>query len=384
MTYLRQQYVNYLRKVVDDATVVFAGTVLVNPYLKAEKMKSVSAVSKAIGSRNFMRSMLAITTDAICRMESIGRDDERRLPNYVKDVFLLQLNIVVDGVYIPCLKQACNLLLKTASMIYKQYQASVNNASASSTSSMISFDILDVLVSIGRHREEEVLHFQNIFTKPLSTQPNLLAIVKENRKRSFQQLSKSCKEALYAWEVGIVLYLEKTLAVVQSKFDYSPKSDPIASLLQANAAMASNTGIGVRSSTALYELYSNAMTNIVGGNNEAVRLVPSTACDAVCKTIINVTQAVRKHEDGLQSLDLQQLFWKPFGQQVMALLISHIRKFKISLSGARQLLRDLQEYRHVVQLMNSPETLDMLICLEEICVLLVAPPEEIVKVRLQM
>lgn len=98
------------------------------------------------------------------------------------------------------------------------------------------------------------------------------------------------------------------LASLQSKYDYSPKFDP-----------ATNGG----------------------------RLEPTVACDSACKAIQSIISAVRTYEAKLLGLDLVKVFWRPFGQQVIGVLISHLRRQKISPEGCKFLNRDIKEYSRV-------------------------------------
>ena len=92
MTHIRQQYVAILRKYLDEPALVSSGTVLHLPHMKAERFKSISQIMKSI-TRNLLKSLFAVTTDTVCRMESIGRDDKKKLPVYIKEICLFQLSV---------------------------------------------------------------------------------------------------------------------------------------------------------------------------------------------------------------------------------------------------------------------------------------------------
>ncbi len=296
-----------------------------------------------------MKGIFAVTTDAVCRMESIGRDDKKKLPIYLKELCLLQLGFLNDGIFMPALKQATNLLLKTASSIYKQQSLAIGgpNGSGNAFGSIISYDVLDFLAVLCYYREEFANNFQNIFQRPLLDYPNLLVICKDTRKESFKAIIHHSKETLYAWEVGIVLYLEKTLSSIQSKFDFAPKFDPLATLSNnVNHAMAVVEGNLHNHAVGNHNQPGNHMSSMGNSEIQAV-LSPTTACDAVCKIIIGVTQSVRARDGDMTALDMDHIYWKPFGQQFIAILIAHFRKFKVSQLGAKQILRDLEEYRLV-------------------------------------
>lgn len=72
ITHVRNQYVEYLRRSADDLaslTKVFPGTLFQIPHLKADKMKSIPALFSSVLNQKFVGGILAITTDAVLRME---------------------------------------------------------------------------------------------------------------------------------------------------------------------------------------------------------------------------------------------------------------------------------------------------------------------------
>ena len=73
LTHVRMQYVEHLRRAVDDLSgsqsKVFPGTILQIPHLKAEKMKSIASIVVSVVNQKFVTGVLAITTDAVLRME---------------------------------------------------------------------------------------------------------------------------------------------------------------------------------------------------------------------------------------------------------------------------------------------------------------------------
>jgi hypothetical protein len=98
------------------------------------------------------------------------------------------------------------------------------------------------------------------------------------------------------------------LTSLQSRYDYSPKFDPT-----ANGA----------------------------------RLEPTVACDAACKALQGIISVVRTYETKLLGLDMVKVFWRPLGQQVVGVLISHLRKQKITPEGCKFVNRDIKEYSRV-------------------------------------
>jgi hypothetical protein len=56
---------------------------------------------------------------------------------------------------------------------------------------------------------------------------------------------------------------------------------------------------------------------------------------------------VRAYEPKLLGLDMVKVFWRPLGQQVVGVLISHLRKQKITPEGCKFVNRDIKEYSRV-------------------------------------
>ena len=90
------------------------------------------------------------------------------------------------------------------------------------------------------------------------------------------------------------------------------------------------------------------------------------ACDHVCKAILEISNCVRSQQANVSILNMVELFWRPLGIQLIGLLISHIRKQKITQEGSFVLMRDLEEYCIVGSVLECSETLDMLECIKEI------------------
>ncbi len=333
----RNQYVDCLRRAVDDTNSlakVSAGSVLQLPFLRAEKLKSIGAIVKSVGNKKFLNAIFAITSDAVQRMESIGRDD-KKLPLRGKELFMLQLGFLCEGLFLPWSKACTTMLLKIAS-------------SRSQNSTLPPMELLAALSAvyygIGRLKS----NFEEVFLRPLSIMPNIVAICKDSRRNSIRAVESAAKESLHAWTLCVAVHLEKVLLNLQSKYDYSPKADPLAFRM--------------------------------GGVAQKVVTDPTVACDSVCKAILTVANAVRTNQVNLLGLDLTKLFWKPLGQQVVGALICHLRKQKISPEGTKVLARDLEEYTNIMALMESPATMDMMTCLKQICAVFSAEEHDVAKV----
>jgi hypothetical protein len=141
---------------------------------------------------------------------------------------------------------------------------------------------------------------------------NTIAVCKESRKKAFKSLESGAKGVIFAWSLCVCSYIEKILTNLQSKYDYSPKSDPL-----------------------LYNMRSNQAIDY------------SSACEAVCKALNYVITTVKSQQKYITGLDLKALFWRPFGRQIIGTLISHIRKQKISEEGSVLFMKDIQEYQNV-------------------------------------
>lgn len=362
--HVRNQYVALLRKAVDEhgppangQGKVSAGTVLQLPHFRAERMKSIEQIASTVANRKFLDSIFNVTTDAVTRMESIGRDD-KKLPNHVKDLYLLQLGFIAEGLMLPWSKASITMLLRLA-------------GSKPQNSALPSIEALPSLVALtyGKHRLNT--HFNDIFQRPLSASPNLIAACKEAKKKYFALIRRTANEMLFAWTLCVAAHFDKLLLTLQGKYDYNPILDGLGAAAVAVAAVATNNNMNALLAGPMGKSRFN-FNNVTG---------PTAACDAVCKAFIQVTHAMRRYEQDFVDFDLNSLFWRPMGQQFVGLLIAHIRRQTISVDGARQLRRDLEEYRHITALMNSAETSDMIVCLEEIVSVFEATSgEEVVRV----
>ena len=144
--------------------------------------------------------------------------------------------------------------------------------------------------------------------------PNAVEVCKENRKRAFKSLENSVRVSIFAWSMCIIVHIEKMLFTLQSKYDFAPSAT-------SHGSSANNASKHAASCT--------------------------VACDAVCKELLMVANTVHACEKAIKGLDLMRLFWRPFGQQFIGLLVSHIRRQRVTEEGADMLLNDLNEYINV-------------------------------------
>lgn len=313
------------------------------PALRADRIKSIQQVINTVANRVFMNRMFSITTDAVTRMESIGRDD-RHLTTRIKDLYLFQLGFLSDCILLPMAKACTALLLR-----WRTNAARAN----SSVDEQLPNDAIGALsaFTFGVHRLRS--HFDEVYARPLSAVPNTIAICKENRQRVFQTLELNARELLHAWSLCVVVSIEKILATLQSKFDYAPKFEA-----SNRAAIASAQSIFSRSGTNNYSGTAASSVEIADARQQTggiadssgqphSQLKASNACEAVCKVFLSAVNAVRGQESSLYGLNIGKLFWVPIGVQLVAALISHIRKQKVSPLGAKSLARDIRDYSRV-------------------------------------
>lgn len=293
--HVRNQYTELLKNHLDDANLLnkpAANGVLAHvPVLRWDRVKTAQQLVSTVGNKVFLNRVFSVTTDTVCRMESIGRDD-KKLTHRLKDLFLLQMAFLSDGLFVPWSKACIAALLR-------QY---TNRAS---TTTLPPSEILALLAVLTYGVGKIKSHFDEVFLRPLSIVPNIVAVCKESRLKLFRELDVSARQIIYAWTLCAVALVEKTLLSLQSKYDYAPK----------------------------FESHSRA---------EA-----TTACDSAVKIIASIVAVIRAHESRLLGLDMVKLFWRPLGQQVIGVVVSHVRRQRVTPEGCKYLSRDIKEYSKV-------------------------------------
>eukprot|EP01038_Epipyxis_sp_PR26KG_P005958 gene5958-8211_t len=352
LTFVRSQFVNQLKKSLDDNAIVSSkvssGTLLLQlPKVKAERLKTISQMITTVVNIPFVNNILSVITDAVSRMESIGRSDTKKLPLYLKELFLLSLGFIIDGILLPCANSITTLLLKSTGNALKSSSSGGSNSSYNTPPYQ---DFFNYLSCVSQSVIKITSHYDIQFSKSLSILPNISLVCKESRKYAFKKLEITCKESIHAFLLYISIFIEKNLTNLQSKYDYNPYYS-----FQSQGHDMS-----------LYRMRSN-------------HEITST-CDNICKILLALSNTIRMNVDNLKSFDLMKLFWKPFGQLFIGIIISHIRKQKISQEGAQVLITDMDGYLRVMVVMESPEAIDMLICLKEICQIFIIPAEDVVRV----
>jgi hypothetical protein len=213
-------------------------------------------------------------------------------------LYLFLLEFFKDGLFLPG-TQACTTLL-------------LQHAGSRSSSTLPPREFLTVLATIFSSLDRLKDLFNAEFVSVLSPVPNALPVCRDCRKRAVKAIEDSARDAMHAWCISIVSHVERLLISLQSKYDYSPKNE---------------LGINM--------------------GRSGLQTGASIACTNACKALAAIHAAVGEQVGALDRLNLRELFWRPLGQQVVGLLISHVRKTVVDREGAPQLIRDIDEYCNV-------------------------------------
>lgn len=87
--------------------------------------------------------------------------------------------------------------------------------------------------------------------------------------------------------------------------------------------------------------------NLFAGKYKSQGVESTVACDTICKALLEVSNAIRDHIDDISGINLHENFWMPLGRQIIGSIISHMRRQKISIDGAKVIMKDLNEYYNV-------------------------------------
>ena len=330
-THIRNQYAESLLWIFGDGA--SAANSLVSsgektPRLRAERMGGIPAFVNSVCNGNFVRNTLRLTTDCIMRMQSIARD-EHKLPIWIKDLFVLQVEFLLDGVVVPSLKECANVLLKKAA------KGAVNTA-------VPPMEFLKVLTFACAATVTLRANMEDVFIAPLrdlGSNGNMLVVCREFLRNALKPVDSLCKEGLKAWSSCITFHTERLLSSMQSKRDYADTF-----------------------------LHTHAHTST------------SAACEAVCKTLNAVAKAITDLNTEFTGLDLDECFWRPFGRQFVGALISHLRRLRISEEGAATLLLDLDQYLSALRMFECKENIDMMLCLKEVAQVYAVSSDKVKKV----
>jgi hypothetical protein len=241
----KHRFNDSLKRAVEDPAMITQMLVVTQPLpkLRAEKFKSIESIVKAVGNKKYVDSLFAISTDSMLRMESIGRDD-KRLPVKAKELYLLLQEFLVDCLFTPWTNACTTMLLKTAALKPQQSQ-------------LPPLEFMAALATLHSGAAKMRQHFDDIYLRPLSSQPNSIVICKESRRVVLRNLEIAARESLQAWTMCVVAHVDKTLQSLQGKYDYAPSKT----------------------------------TKI---SNEA-----TAACNTVCKALLIVANSVRTYQADL-------------------------------------------------------------------------------------
>jgi hypothetical protein len=307
--HVRNQYSELLRLALEEDQFAITkpatyGPLIHLPAMRPERVKSAAGLVQTVANKVFLNRIFSATTDTVGRMESIGRDD-KKLTVRLKDLFVLQMTFLSDALFVPWSKACVQIMLKL-----------IATKGGSTTSTAPPVEVLAVLSALTYGVSRIKTHFDEVFYRPISAVPNILAVSKESRLKAFKELDLLARQLFNAWTQCTVANIEKTLTSLQSKYDYAPRFETL------DAAR-------------------------IGGGG-AVKLVPTVACDAACRALQTAISYMRSYESKLLNVDLTKLFWRPLGQQMVGLIISHVRRLKVSPDGNKFLSRDLREYAKVM------------------------------------
>lgn len=321
---MKYNLINYFVQAVGDSqnilTKVAEGTL---PKLRYDKVSSIQQLVQIVTRNQFIQTIFYQGADTIDRMVNIGRDDEKKLPVFIKDVFLTECLFITDSIFVPWA-----LAIKS---LVEKHSASRQQTSLAPPSP----DFLTALSSLYLGVKKFRTHFDDVFSKPLSVQPNALTVCQESRRQALKTIDKCMKEAVQSWITAIVFHYKKVLEANTKKHDFSPRYD-----------------------------------------SDSIGLDPTIACKKVCEHLLETIQSIQEKMTGVNTAEI---FWKPLGRQFLAVLISHIKHHKVSDEGSFVLVRDMDEYHKVFVTMECMESVDLISCLREMMYIYMTPADNVVK-----
>ena len=301
------------------------------PRIRPDRVRSVLELLSSVANVSYLKNNLYSTVNTVSRMEVIARDDYS-LPMKIKELYFLQSEFLLDAVLVPCLQASADILIK-------QCIRGVTNTV---------LPPMEYLKIVTFACESSVIlksNLDDVYAKPLRSQGNngnMLAVCKESLKKNMILLDSLCKEGIRAWVMCVAYHMERLLTSMQGKNDFRNKS----------------------------KATSGSM------------LTPTPACASVCQMLTAVAQAIHAVKGSFPGLSIQvaDCFWVPCGRHISGILISHLRRMKISEDGAANLMRDMDEYLAVMRMFNSKDNIDMIICLKEIATVYTCGADKVKKV----
>ena len=293
------------------------------PKLRFDKIATINQLASIVTHNNFIQSIFYQGEDTVARMVNIGRDDEKKLPIFIKDVFLTESMFITESIFVPWAKAIKALVDKHST---SRLQLGLTSPSP---------DFLTVLSNLYGGVKKYRMHFDEVFSKPLSVQPNALTVCQESRRQTLKVVDKYMKEAVQSWIAAIVFHYKKVLEANTKKYDYAPRYD-----------------------------------------SDSAGMDPTVACKKVCEHLQETIHSIQVKMIGVNT---SEIFWKPLGRQFIAVLISHIKRHKVSDEGSFLLVRDMDEYHKAFVEMDCMEVVDLISCLREIMYIYMTPADNVVK-----
>ena len=321
---MKYNLVNYFVQSVGDSqnilTKVAEGML---PKLRFDKVNSIQQLVQIVTRNQFIQTIFYQGADTIDRMVNIGRDDEKKLPIFIKDVFLTECLFITDSIFVPWA-----LAIKS---LVEKHSASRQQTNLAPPSPEFLTALSCLYIGVKKFR----IHFDDVFSKPLSVQPNALTVCQESRRQALKTVDKCMKDAVQSWIAAIVFHYKKVLEANTKKQDFSPRYD-----------------------------------------SDNIGLDPTIACKKVCEHLVETIQSIH---DNMSGVNTAEIFWKPLGRQFVAVLISHIKHHKVSDEGSFVLVRDMDEYHKVFVTMQCMESVDLISCLREMMYIYMTPADNVVK-----
>lgn len=320
---MKRNLIKFFTHAVGDPRLLTKVSEGILPKLRYEKISSIQQLVDIVGRSQFIQTIFYQGADTVDRMVNIGRDDEKKLPKFIKDVFLTVSMFITESIFVPWARVIRSLVEKHAT---SRLQTGLSPPSP---------DFLTALSALYLGVKKFRVHFDEVFAKPLSVQPNSLTVCLESRRQALKTIDKCMKEAAQAWITAIVCHYKKVLEANTKKYDFCPRHD-----------------------------------------GEGCGLNPTTACRKVCAHLLETIHSIQEKMSGVNTAEF---FWKPLGRQLVAALISHIKRHKVSDEGSFVLVRDMDEYHKVFVAMESMESTDLISCLREMMYIFLTPAENVVK-----
>jgi hypothetical protein len=180
------------------------------PRLKAERFSSIAELIATVVNPFFVSTVEGLFTDSVLRMTNIGRD-EHRLGNRLKDVFLIFLEFLTDGVMVPALRSATNILSRGI-----RARASTRGG----RDGLPPLEVLGVLQVTSSAASCLKRTMECTLARGLEGSANMMVVCREALKGALKPLYVAQRDALAMFTACITLHVERLLQSLQNKGDY--------------------------------------------------------------------------------------------------------------------------------------------------------------------